>query len=310
MDLVDVIIIGGGCAGLTASIYCARAGLNTHVFVGGYETRGGSLAKTSLVENFPGFPEPIMGMDLIQRMEEQALLYNVKMIEHYVTRVTPVKLPEIRTDIEFYEVEYNNGQIMHSPALIIATGSTPNKLGLEREDEFWGNGISSCATCDGPLFRNKRIAVVGGGDSAMTQALFLERFAPVTVIYRGEKLSRPSAILFNRVVNSPRITIMYNTHVVALNSRSGSLDSITLSHPRGLSDFPIDGLFYGLGSIPNTELFPWMPKRDGHLTHSLAHRGVFVAGDVGDGEYDQAVVAAGSGCKAALRAQKYIASLT
>lgn len=306
----NVAIIGGGCAGLTAAIYCARARLDPIVFTDTYENKGGLLVKTSVVENYPGFPEGINGFDLISNMEQQAVTYGANIVNNRIVQVDFSKRPFMLKDSQINNYYVNS--------IIICTGSKPNLLGLDHEDRFWSNGISSCAVCDGALYRNKKIMVVGGGDSAMEEALFLTKFSDVVLVHRRNEF-RASKVMQERVINNPKITIMYNTIIDQLNGNK-LLKSVDLKNIETdeITNLPIDGLFYGLGLTPNTKLFVDQIEldRDGYIVryrhpHGLyktmtSVEGVFVAGDATDKKYKQAVVACGDGCKAALDVEKYL----
>jgi thioredoxin reductase (NADPH) len=304
-----VIIIGGGCAGLSAAIYCARAELNPIVFAGDLEDKGGLLVKTSIVENYPGFADGILGYDLVTQMEEQATKQGARVINRQIVRVDLSQRPFTLVD--------SDNQVYTTMALIVATGSQPNKLGLVDEAKFWSRGISSCAVCDGALFKNKNIVVVGGGDSAMEEALFLTKFSRVTLIHRRDTF-RASKVLQKRVLEHPKIRIIYNTVITELHG-THHLTAITLRNvvTSETSKLPVDGLFYGLGLTPNTQLFAGQLERDadGYIRHVSSEYetmtsvpGVFVAGDAQDKVYRQAVVAAGDGCKSALDVNAYLNS--
>lgn len=302
-----VIIIGAGCAGLTAALYTARAELNPIVFAGNLEDKGGLLMKTSVVENFPGFPSGILGHELIQKMEDQAVEHGAIIIDKDIIKIDIGDKQFIITDDE--------GNIHYTQTVIIATGSKPNKLGLAREDEFWSNGISSCAVCDGALYKNKKIIVVGGGDSALEEALFLTKFSEVTLIHRRDTF-RASKIMQTRVFDNPKINILYNTVIQELKG-DDKLKSIIIKNIKTdeIREISVDGLFYGLGLKPNTMLFKnlvemdeegYIQKFDQFYETSTSLNGVFVAGDANDKKYRQAIVASGDGCKAALDVNNYL----
>lgn len=306
----NVIIIGGGCAGLTAAIYCARAQLKPIVFANTYENKGGLLVKTSIVENYPGFPEGVDGFNLIDNMEAQAVKYGAKIIDDRIVQVNFDKRP-------FRLLDSNNNKYK-TWSVIICTGSTPIKLGIPKEDIYWSNGISSCAVCDGALYRDKKIIVVGGGDTAMEEALFLTKFSNVTLIHRRSEF-RASKIMQQRVLSNPKIDILYNTIISELGGNK-HLEYIicenTITGKR--NKLFVDGLFYGLGLYPNTELFNGQLDMDSFgyiIDYSYANinyktmtsvEGVFVAGDAKDKIYKQAIVACGDGCRAAMDVEKYL----
>ena len=303
----DIIIIGSGPAGLTAAIYAARANLKPLVLEG--LQPGGQLTITTEVENYPGFPDGVMGPELMDIMRRQAERFGS---EHVYSLVERVELSP-----GGHRVWYD-GEEVTAKALIIATGASARTLGLERERELMGRGVSACATCDGFFFRDKEIAVVGGGDSAMEEATFLTRFASkVSVIHRRNEL-RASKIMQERAAANPKIHFLWSTTVDAL--LSADRESLTGLRLRDLEtdevrDQPIDGLFYAIGHTPNTAFLEGQVKLDDtgyillekHTQTSI--EGVFAAGDVTDKRYRQAVTAAGMGCQAALDAEKYLESL-
>ena len=248
-----VAIIGAGCAGLTATIYCARAELKPLVFYGNFEDRGGMLAKTSIVENYPGFPEGINGDDLIQNFEDQASKYGAIFLEEEIT--------EIKVDSTPFLITSKNSKYLVD-SIIIATGSKPNKLNLTEENKFWSNGISSCAVCDGALYKNKNIVVIGGGDSDMEEATFLTKFSNVTLIHRQNSF-RASKAMQNKVLSNTKINIIYDTIITKLNGDE-TLESINVKNIKDNieSNIKVDGLFYGLGLKPNSNLFKGLIKMD------------------------------------------------
>lgn len=310
----DVIIIGGGCAGLTAALYCARAALSTTLFAGNLDDKGGLLVKTSIVENFPGFPDGILGYDLISNMEQQATKQGAKIVDRDIVKVDFASA--LKKVVDSDGVEHT------AKAIIIATGSKPLRLGLPREEEFWSNGISSCAVCDGALYKNKNIVVVGGGDTAMEEALFLTKFSDVTLIHRRDSF-RASQVMQKRVLANAKINVIYNSVVIELIGEGKRLSGIVCRDVvTGLEiGFPTDGLFYGLGLKPNTALFRGAVDMDNdgyifakrgeenELSTQTSVSGVFVAGDARDRVYRQAIVASGDGCKAAMDASNYINSI-
>jgi thioredoxin reductase (NADPH) len=308
MSTHKVIIIGAGCAGLTAAIYAARAELKPLIFAGNLEEKGGLLTKTSIVENYPGFENGILGFDLIQNMENQAMNYGAVVVDKDITEVNFTETP--------FEVIDSDGMKYYGETIIIATGSKPNKLNIYGEDKLWSKGISSCAVCDGALYKNKKIVVVGGGDSACEEALFLTKFSDVTLILRRDSF-RASKIMQKKVFNNPKITIVYDTVIDKLHGED-KLEKITIKNIKSgeLTDLEVDGLFYGLGLTPNTQLFANKLKMDpegyimkvpkGYLETMTSIEGVFVCGDSNDKIYRQAVVAAADGCKAAMDVNNYL----
>ncbi len=301
----SVIIIGSGPAGLAAAIYTSRANLDTTV-IAGYQG-GGQLMLTSEVENYPGFAEGILGPELMDSMRKQAERFGAKFIDVDATKVDfSARFHKVHTDEGVYE----------AAAVIVATGASAMWLNLPSEEKLRGRGVSSCATCDGFFFRGKEIAVVGGGDSALEEALFLTKFASkVTLIHRRDKF-RASKIMQERAQKHPKIEIMVDTAVeeVQGTDKVSGLKLHNFKENRTF-DLPVEGLFVAIGHKPNTEIFTgWLDMNDkGYLTThddtSTNISGVFVAGDVYDYRYRQAITAAGSGCKAALDAEKYLEAL-
>ena len=304
----NVIIVGSGPAGYTAAIYVARANLAPLVVASSVEA-GGELMNTTDVENFPGFPEGIMGPDLMQRMQEQAEKFGAEVLLDDVTEL------DLSGDIK--RVTLGSGETHEALAVIVATGSAYRKLGIEHEDRLSGHGVSWCATCDGFFFRQKTIAVVGGGDSAMEEATFLTRFADkVYVIHRKDSL-RASKIMQDRAHNDPKIEFVWNTAVTALHGES-ALTGVTLPDTvdGSVRDLELDGLFIAIGNDPRTHLvhnkLDLTPEGTIAVKGRSSHTslpGVFAAGDVIDPTYRQAVTAAGSGTVAALDAEHYLAAL-
>jgi len=304
----DVVIIGSGPAGYTAAIYAARANLNPLVVASSVEF-GGDLMNTTDVDNFPGFPEGIMGPELMTHMQKQAERFGAEIMYDDVTSVElagPVK-----------KISLGGGDTVEASAVIVATGSAYRKLGIPDEDRLSGYGVSWCATCDGAFYREKVVAVVGGGDSAMEEATFLTRFADkVYIIHRSENL-RASAVMQERAHNDPKIEFILNAtveHIYGddLLAGIGLVDTIT-GDGRTLD---VSGLFIAIGSDPRThvvhgqlDLTPEGTIAVDGRTSKTNLEGVFAAGDVIDPTYRQAVTAAGSGCVAALDAQHYLESL-
>jgi len=301
----DVIIIGSGPAGYTAAIYCARALLKP-LLIAGYNY-GGQLMLTTLVENFPGFPEGILGPELMQRMEEQAVKFGTEIIKRDVTKVDFTSRPfKVWVEDELYE----------ALSIIIATGARPKFLGVKGEKEFLGRGVSTCAPCDAPFFKNKEVIVVGGGDSAMEEALELSKHAnKVTIVHRRDQF-RAQRILQERVMSNPKINIKWS-HVVEEIVGKNKVEGVMLRDLKNndVYFFKCDGVFIAIGYEPNTELFKGQIEMDekGYIKvreHTKTNiEGVFVAGEAFDYKYRQAITAAGDGCKAALDAIKYIDEL-
>jgi len=302
-----VIILGSGPAGLTAALYAARANLHPLVIEGA--EAGGQLTLTTLVENYPGFPEGLQGPDLIQVMRQQAERFGAKYLKGDATAVDLGRSPVTVT------VEQ---EVLETKALIIATGASANMLGLESERRLLGHGVSTCATCDGFFFRDQEVAVVGGGDSAMEEATFLTKFATkVTVIHRRDKL-RASKIMQDRALKNPKIGFLWNRAVEEiLDPEQGKVTAIRtrVNGSTKSETLPCDGVFIAIGHSPNTRLFARqleMNSRGYIVTHGgtkTSVPGVFAAGDVQDHVYRQAITAAGSGCMAAMDAERYLEHL-
>lgn len=300
-----LIIIGSGPAGLTAAIYAARANLEP-ILIAGYQS-GGQLMLTTEVENFPGFVNGIMGPELMMNMRAQAERFGTKIIDKDVTSVdfSDKKIKKVMVEDEIYEAQ----------SVIIATGASAKWLGALGEDKFMGRGVSSCATCDGAFYRDRVIAVVGGGDSAMEEANFLTRFASkVYLIHRRDEF-RASKIMQERTLKNPKIEVLWNTAIKEIKG-TDSVELVTLQNTADNSekDLNLDGVFVAIGHTPNTKFLSGQIDLDeqGYIkTHGANQtetnvEGVFVAGDVFDIRYRQAITAAGSGCKAALDAEKYL----
>ena len=300
----SVIIVGSGPAGLTAALYSARANLKPLV-IEGLEA-GGQLMLTTLVENWPGHRDGIMGPALMDEMRAQAERFGAEIIQG---NVESVSLDGPPFTVKTHSATY------HSRALIIATGATARLLGLPSERALIGRGVSTCATCDGFFFRGKPIAVVGGGDSAMEEAVFLTKFAShVTVIHRRDTL-RASKIMQDKAFANPKISFEWNSEVVHVeDGGTGSLTSLVLRNlvTGEQKQLIVDGVFVAIGHTPNTGLFAGKIQTDANgyiITHSGSRtniEGVFACGDVQDHTYRQAVTAAGSGCMAAIDAERYL----
>jgi thioredoxin reductase (NADPH) len=307
MPLRNTIIIGSGPAGLTAALYSARANLKP-LLIEGLEA-GGQLMLTTLVENWPGFRDGIMGPDLMAEMRVQAERFGAEIIRGHVTAVNLGSQPfTVRTSDEEYS----------SRSLIIATGATSRLLGLPSERGLLGHGVSTCATCDGYFFRGKPIAVVGGGDSAMEEAIFLTRFAShVTVVHRRDTL-RASKIMQEKAFANPKISFEWNSDVDDITDiGKGEVTGMVLTNNKtGVrKEVPVEGVFVAIGHTPNTSLFTDQIELDpnGYIVTHMGSRtsvhGVFACGDVQDHVYRQAITAAGSGCMAAIDAEHFIDGL-
>lgn len=303
-EMEEIIIVGSGCAGLTAAIYSARANLHPLV-IDGHEP-GGQLSLTTMVENYPGFVDGILGPELIDRMRKQAQRFGARFLEGAVQSVDLSRRP--------FALSVGD-RSFQARALIIAAGASARMLGLDSERKLLGHGLSSCATCDGYFFREREIAVVGGGDSAMEEAIFLTKFASrVNIIHRRNQF-RASRIMLERARANPKIRF-FTPYVVedVLDPAKNLVEAVRLRQVESgeILTLPVDGVFLGIGHNPNTKVFQGRLEMDdaGYLivrngTHASVD-GVFVAGDVSDHLYRQAVTAAGSGCMAALDAEKFL----
>ena len=303
----DVIIIGSGPAGYTAAIYAARAQLNPLLIASSVEP-GGELMKTTEVENYPGFPEGAMGPDLMANFQAQAERFGTEILFDDVVEV------DLKSDVKI--VKTGAGETFEAKTVIISTGAAYRELGLPKEKELSGHGVSWCATCDGFFFREKTIAVVGGGDSAMEEANFLTKFASkVYVIHRRDTL-KASKIMQQRSFDNPKIEFIWNSGIAELKGE-GKLEGVVLENTvtGEKSDLALDGLFIAIGNDPRV----WLVENQVELTEERFIKvegrssktslpGVFAAGDVIDPTYRQAITAAGSGCVAALDAEHYLAS--
>lgn len=301
-----VIILGSGPAGLTAGIYTARAELNPLLFTGA--EIGGQVSLTMEVENYPGFPEGIAGPELVERMQKQAERFGCRIV---VDTVTEVKLDE-----RPFVVKTQSGQEYRCKAMIIATGSRPRRLGVPGEEKLIGRGVSFCATCDGFFFREKEVAVVGGGDAAIEEALFLTRYvSKAKVIHRRDRL-RANLALQQRAFRNKKIEFIWDTVVTAINGDQ-RVTSVTLKNVKTgeESELPVDGVFVYIGRIPNSQLFQGqlaMDERGYLITDELmctSVPGVYAAGEIQDSRFQQVATSVGQGCAAAIEAEKFVAEL-
>jgi thioredoxin reductase (NADPH) len=302
--MYDVVIIGSGCAGLTAAIYAARANLKLMVIDG--QEPGGQLSLTTMVENFPGFPEGILGPELIENMRKQAKKFGTEFKAGVVNEVDLTKRPfRVIAGKDTYE----------GKTIIVASGASARTLGLESERKLLGYGVSTCATCDGFFFRNKPIAVVGGGDSAMEEANFLTRYANKVYLIHRRSDFRASKIMIDRARANGKIEFVTPAIVEEiLGHGNGAVDGVRLRNPdtNEIREIKLDGVFVAIGHTPNSTVFKGKIEMDGngYLLASSGSKttvpGVFVAGDVQDHRYRQAITAAGSGCMAALDAEKFL----
>ena len=303
-DINNVIIIGSGPAGYTAAIYAARANLKP-ILVSGFQP-GGQLTITTDVENYPGYEDPIQGPWLMEQMQKQAAHVGTEIINSQVT--------EVFLNEKIKKLNLDNGTTLNSKTVIISTGAQARWLGLENEAKFQGHGLSACATCDGFFFKDKEVAVIGGGNSAAEEALFLTKFATkVYLVHRRDKL-RAEKILQDRLKQNSKIEFIWNSEVSKFNGND-DLESIDLLNKQDnkISNLKIDGVFIAIGHDPATQLFKGQLKMDesGYIitdpdSTKTSIEGVFAAGDVKDKIYRQAVTAAGMGCLAALEVEKYL----
>ncbi|SPO07699.1 probable thioredoxin-disulfide reductase CYS-9 [Cephalotrichum gorgonifer] len=310
-----VVIIGSGPAAHTAAIYLARAELKPVLYEGFMANgvaAGGQLTTTTDVENFPGFPKGIMGSELMDQMKEQSVRFGTEVITDTVATLDLSNRPFK------YTTEFGGDEVHTADAIILATGASARRLHLPGEDDYWQKGISACAVCDGavPIFRNKPLVVIGGGDSAAEEALFLTKYAShVTVLVRKDKL-RASKTMANRLLAHPKVTVRFTTQGTEVRGgEDGLMNAIVIRDASGKEEvFPANGLFYAIGHDPANSLVKGQldTDEDGYIvttpgTTLTSVEGVFAAGDVQDKKYRQAITSAGSGCMAALEAEKYIA---
>ncbi len=298
----DIIIIGSGPAGLTAGLYAGRANLNVLLIAG--TQAGGQLMLTTDVENYPGFPEGILGPDLMQRMRKQTERFGAKVVDDDIVSVDFRQNP---FRVKTYDQAFEGGTV------IIATGASPKWLGLPSEERLRGRGVSSCATCDGAFFKNRRVAVIGGGDTAMEDSLYLSKLASsVTLVHRRGEF-RASKIMQERALANPKIKpVMESTPEEILGK--DRVEGLRVKNVRTgrTQEIPLEGVFVAIGHRPNTAIFRGQVEMDsvGYIKVQDGTRtsvpGVFVAGDVHDHHYRQAVTAAGFGCMAAMDAEKYL----
>lgn len=318
-----VIIAGSGCAGHTAAIYAGRAGLDPVVFEG--NEPGGQLSLTSDVENFPGFPEGIGGFAMIEGMKKQAERFGAKYEWGVITKLEGREPP--------YTLTVDDSRQVTCDTFVIATGARARRLHVPGENELFGRGVSSCATCDGAFYKDQVVTVIGGGDSAMEEALFLTRFASKVIIIHRRSELRASQIMQDRALQHPKIEFAWNSEVVKVvgDVDKGTVSGVeVISHPDGAPSqqpesevekkvIECDGMFLGIGHIPNTEFLKGVLDldyegyvitcKDEYVTQDVKTRlpGIFAAGDVVDTRYRQAITAAGMGCKAAMEVEHFLA---
>ncbi|WP_137654617.1 thioredoxin-disulfide reductase [Bifidobacterium moukalabense] len=307
-DLRDVIIVGSGPAGYTAAIYLGRAGYQP-LIVAGALTPGGQLVNTTEVENFPGFPDGILGPDLMDNMQRQAEKFGAEIVWDDVVSIT------IDAESGTKTVTLDQGDVYDTRAVVVATGSQYRKLGVPGETEFSGKGVSYCATCDGFFFRDKPIVVIGGGDSAFEEADFLSRFgSSVTLIHRRDSF-RASRIMVKRAKSNPKINFILDSVVEEINGDNDGVNSILVHNLKSDSSevISVNGVFVAIGHTPATAFLDGVVNRDeaGYIRVEGASTrtsvpGIFAAGDCVDSVYRQAISAAGMGCRAALDTQSYL----
>ncbi len=307
MEHIRCLILGSGPAGYTAAIYASRANLAPVIYEG--LQPGGQLTITDMVENFPSHPEPISGPELMDLMRKQVEKFGVDIRQHICVKSDLSAAP--------YKFTFEDGSEVEADSVIIATGASAKFLGLESEEKYRGMGVSACATCDGFFYRKKVVAVVGGGDTACGEALYLAGLASKVYLIVRKPFLRASQILQDRVKNNPKIEILFETNTVELYGENG-VEGGHMVYRKGESDerrydLPFDGFFLAIGHNPNTEIFkPWIETDENGFIKTQGDTprtnipGIFAAGDVADPRYRQAIVAAGSGCKAAMEAEKYL----
>ncbi len=310
MEHIRCLIIGSGPAGYTAAIYASRANLQPVLYEG--LQPGGQLTITDSIENFPGFPEELSGTELMDKMRNQVEKFGVEIRPHLC----------VKSDLSLapYHFWFDDQSEVTADAVIIATGASAKFLGLDDEKKYMGQGVSACATCDGFFYRKRTVAVVGGGDTACGEALYLAGLAAKVYLIVRKPFLRASKIMQDRVAQNPKIEILFETNTLGLFGENG-VEGAHLVFRKGESDerrydLPIDGFFLAIGHKPNSDIFkPWVETDETGFIKTLdgtpktSIPGVFAAGDVADPTYRQAIVAAGSGCKAAMEAEKYLMTI-
>jgi thioredoxin reductase (NADPH) len=307
MEIYDVIIIGGGVSGLTASIYTSRAYIKT-LNLAGFPS-GGQLMWTTEVENFPGFPDGVLGPELIEKMRKQAEKYGTHFVDENVVSLSKLQESEL-----LFEIKTDSNSVFRAKSIIIAVGSSPNKLGLASEEVFSSRGVSYCAVCDGAFFKEKVVGVVGGGDSAMEEASYLSKYAKEVYIFvRGlEKDMKASKIMIDRAKNNPKIKFVMQTEVKEFIGTT-KLEKVLLKHLDGPdTELFIDGVFIAIGWKPNTSFLGDLIEKDplGYIKvtdHTkTSENGIYVCGDSADPRYRQAITAAGTGAMSAIDVERFL----
>lgn len=302
----DLIIIGSGPAGLTAAIYASRAKLNPLVLTG--KTPGGQLINTTFVENWPG-EKSILGADLMLKMQDHATHFGAQLVSEEAIKVDFSTTP--------FKIWTNKDQELHAKCVIVATGATPKKLGVAGEADYWGKGVTTCAVCDGALYPDKKIIIVGGGDTAMEDASFMTKFTKdITIVQNLDTLSA-SKPMQDRILNNPDIKVIYNSTVSEIHGSGENVVGVTVTNSKtnDITKLDADGVFIAIGLKPNTDIFKNELDLDDYGYMKLINQtktnipGIFAAGDVHDWRYRQAITASGAGCMAALDAEKYISGL-
>jgi len=305
-DIKDLTIIGSGPAGLSAAIYASRANLNPLVIEG--REPGGQLMSTTYLENWPG-DQKILGPELMANLKQHAKSFGTHFLSQSVTSVDLLQKPFIISTDQNIQIK--------SKAIIISTGANPKRLGCKGENEYWSKGVSSCAVCDGALFRNKKIVIVGGGDSAMENASFMTNFTDkITIVHILPELTA-SYSMQKKIISDPKIKIIYNSSVSEIKGDNHQVSSVSITnyHTKNISELEADAVFIAIGLIPNTNIFKGQLELTeyGHIllkkNTETSVKGVFAAGDVADAKYRQAITSAGSGCAASLDAERYLKNL-
>lgn len=302
-----VVIIGSGPAGLTAAVYCARMGLTPLVIDG--PLPGGQLMTTFLVENWPG-EKSVLGPTLIQKMRSHAEHFGTRFLSETVKSIDPYSNP--------FSITTTNNSTIQTKSIIIASGATPRRLGCPGESTYWGQGVSSCAICDGAFYENKKVLVIGGGNSALEQALFLSRFTPnIYLLHRGTQLTATEAYLWEGIKKIPNLSILYETELLEIQGDGSKVTEAILIHrTKGQSILAVDGVFIAIGTQAQTNFLPeelHINSRKQIVLSTGSHTsiaGIFAAGDVTQYAYRQAITAAAAGCQAALDVQNYLKKTT